>query len=73
MRVHIKFDSYGLVAYNLRRRGKDDKLGQSKVIDRASSDLTKSAVVVTVIFIVSLGEYVQFKANTLCQQGTSAP
>ena len=46
---------YGMVAVSLRRRGKDTRLAQSKTIDRASAELTKTAFAVTIIFIVTIG------------------
>ena len=36
-------------------RGHNESLGHSRIIDRASSDLTKTAITVTVIFVVSIG------------------
>ena len=50
------FVLYGKIIMTLKKRqGQGDRLGKSKVIDRAASQLTKSAVVVTVIFIVTIG------------------
>lgn len=46
---------YGLVAYTLRQRKKDATLSHSRLVDRAGADLTKTAVVVTVIFVITIG------------------
>ena len=53
---------YGMVVYTLHQRGKDKSLGQSKLVDQASADLLKSAVAVTIIFIITIG--LSFKWNT---------
>ena len=44
-----------MVVYSLHQRGKDKSLGQSKLVDQASADLLKSAVAVTIIFIITIG------------------
>ena len=45
---------YGLVIYEFyKRRHQSAHLGSSKVIDKATSELTKTAIVVTVIFIIT--------------------
>ena len=44
-----------MVVYTLHQRGKDKSLGQSKLVDQASADLLKSAVAVTIIFIITIG------------------
>ena len=49
------FSRYGMVVYSLHQRGKDKSLGQSKLVDQASADLLKSAVAVTIIFIITIG------------------
>lgn len=46
---------YGVVAFKLNQRKKDQSLGKSSVIEAASSQLTKTAVVVTLIFIATIG------------------
>ena len=46
---------YGLIIRTLHTRSKDTTLGQSKVVDQASAALTKTAVTVTTIFIVTIG------------------
>ena len=51
-----------MVVYTLHQRGKDKSLGQSKLVDQASADLLKSAVAVTIIFIITIGLF--FKCNT---------
>lgn len=47
---------YGMVIVSFRQRKKSDNLGASgasRVIDKATSELTKTAIVVTIIFILS--------------------
>lgn len=46
---------YGLVIHQLNKRLKDTKLGHSCIVDRASTELTKTAIAVTIIFIISIG------------------
>ena len=46
---------YGLVIRSFRMRQKQAHLGSSRVIDKANSELTKTAIVVTIIFIISIG------------------
>ena len=48
------FILYGLVIIAFHRRQKSD-MASSRVIDKAASELTKTAIVVTSIFIVSVG------------------
>ena len=45
---------YGAVSYTFQQRRKSKDLASSRVIDRASADLSKSAVTITIIFILSL-------------------
>ncbi len=70
---------YGLVAYKLRKRRDNVALGQSRVLDRASADLTKTAIVVSIIFAISIGYdlhyyllghtgVVTYELNTLIQK-----
>ena len=49
------FVLYGLVLLSIHRRQGDTKLGSSRVIDKATTQLTKTAITVTIFFIVSLG------------------
>ena len=51
----LLFLFYGLVILTLHRRQKQSKLGSSSVIESAANELTKTALVVTLIFIFSLG------------------
>ncbi len=45
------------VVYALnKRKSQDDKLGTSKVIAKANKQLTKTCIVVTCIFLITLGE-----------------
>ena len=46
---------YGLVIHRLNVRIRETKLGPSRIIDRASTELTKTAIAVTAIFIVTIG------------------
>ena len=46
---------YGLVILAFNKRKKSSQLGSSKTIDKATSELTKTAFIVTVIFIMTLG------------------
>ena len=46
---------YGLVIYTLQKRKKQSGLGSSKVIVSAANELTKTAIVVTFIFIFAIG------------------
>lgn len=46
---------YGMVAFSLHRRKQNTEFGSSRAIDNASRQLTKTAIVVTCIFIVALG------------------
>ena len=46
---------YSIIVCKLQRRKKNLSLGQSTVIDRASTQLTKTAAIVTLIFIVTIG------------------
>lgn len=45
---------YGLILYTFHQRKKSQDMAQSKLIDKATTELTKTAIVVTVIFIVSM-------------------
>ena len=47
--------AYGIISRKLHARQKDTNLGQSNLIDRAGAQVTKTAITVTVIFIVSIG------------------
>lgn len=50
------FIMYGTVIVSLKRRHhQSDKLGKSKIIAKANAELTKTAIAVTVFFIISLG------------------
>ncbi len=49
------FILYGLVLLALRNRRQDNVLGSSKVIDKANKEITKMSIIVTTIFIISLG------------------
>ncbi|ELU18362.1 hypothetical protein CAPTEDRAFT_185678 [Capitella teleta] len=51
---------YSLVAHQLRKRKENTELGKSKTIDRATDQLTKTAVTVTIIFILSVGYDLHF-------------
>jgi len=46
---------YGIISRKLHARKKDTSLGQSNVVDRAGGQVTKTAIAVTIIFIVSIG------------------
>ena len=46
---------YGIVIYTLTKRNKQSTLGHSEVVAKASEQLTKTAIVVTVFFFVSIG------------------
>ncbi|ELU10685.1 hypothetical protein CAPTEDRAFT_191049 [Capitella teleta] len=46
---------YSMLGHQLRKRKGNSELGQSKTIDRATEQLTKTAVTVTIIFILSVG------------------
>ena len=46
--------AYGAVIYTLRKRGKSKEMVQSKVIEKASTELTKTAIIVTMIFMVAM-------------------
>lgn len=46
---------YGIISRKLHIRNKDSQLGQSNVVERAGSQVTKTAITVTVIFIVTIG------------------
>ncbi len=70
---------YGMVAFKLNQRKQNTDFGSTKAIDNASKQLTKTAVVVTCIFIVALGydiwyyllgkfEVVVYKNNTPLQK-----
>ena len=58
--------AYGIVIYKFRKRGKSRDMAPSRVIDKATKELTKTALVVTMIFFVSMGiEHTYFLlANT---------
>ena len=45
---------YGTVMISLHRRKSDTRLGQSRIIDKASAQFTRTAILVTVFFMVSL-------------------
>ena len=52
----IFFIMYGLVVVAfIKRKGQTDQLGTSRVLDKAATELTKTAIVVTGFFIVALG------------------
>ncbi len=51
---------YGIVSVTLNKRAKDTVLGHSKMVDRAGAQLTKTAIVVTVIFIITIGYDLHF-------------
>ena len=70
---------YGMVAFKLNRRKRNTDFGTTRAIDNASKQLTKTAIAVTCIFIVSLGydiwyyllgkfELVVYKKNTPLQK-----
>jgi len=44
-----------IVMCSLRYVVQDTKLGHSCIVDRASTELTKTAIAVTIIFIISIG------------------
>ena len=46
---------YAIISRKLHTRKKDTSLGQSNLVDRAGAQVTKSAITVTIIFIVSIG------------------
>ena len=46
---------YGQVIYAFYKRRSKAELASSRVIDKATSELTKTAIIVTAIFIVALG------------------
>lgn len=46
---------YGSVLVTFQKRKKTSELGSSRIIDKASSDLTKTAITVTTIFIFAIG------------------
>ena len=46
---------YSIISRRLHSRRKDKKLGQSHLVERAGSQVTKTAITVTVIFIVTMG------------------
>ena len=45
---------YGAVIWAFRNRGKSTELAASRVIDKATKELTKTAIIVTVIFITTM-------------------
>ena len=49
------FALYGFVIFTFRRRQQNTNMGSSRTIDKATAELTKTAVVVTVIFIIAIG------------------
>ena len=70
---------YGMVAFKLHQRRKNTDFGTTRAVDNASKQLTKTAIVVTFVFIVSLGydiwyyllgkfELVVYKNNTPLQK-----
>lgn len=46
--------AYGAVIWTFRKRGKSSEMASSKVIDKASTELTKTAIIVTAIFILTM-------------------
>ena len=46
---------YGKVVYAFQRRSQQSNLANSRVIDSATTELTRTAIVVTVIFFIALG------------------
>ena len=70
---------YGMVAFKLNKRKRNTDFGITRAIDNASRQLTKTAIVVTCIFIIALGydiwyyllgkfELVVYKNNTPLQK-----
>ena len=51
----IFFILYGKVIYTFHQRKANTELGSSQIIDKATSQLTKTAIIVTLIFILSFG------------------
>lgn len=49
------FIFYGLIIITFRKRQKDTELAASRVIDKATSQLTRMSIVVTVIFFITIG------------------
>ena len=45
---------YGAIAITFRKRCQSEAMAQSRVIDKASTELTKTAIVVTVIFMLTM-------------------
>ena len=46
---------YGIILFTLYKRRKNDKLGSSTLVDKANAQLTRTAIVVSLVFILSLG------------------
>ena len=45
------------VIYSLtKRQSQDDKLGSSRAVAEANKQLTRTCIVVTIIFIITIGE-----------------
>ena len=49
------FILYGSIVLTLRKRAKEPSFAESRTINKATKELTKTAIIVTVIFIISLG------------------
>ena len=71
---------YGIVIYTLTKRNKQSTLGHSEVVAKASEQITKTAIVVTIFFFISIGYdlwyyglanwgVVIYKNNTPVQKG----
>ena len=51
---------YGNVIQTFRKRKASPELAASRIIDKATTELTKTAIVVTIIFLISLGYDVNY-------------
>ena len=49
------FILYGSIVLTLRKRAKEPNFAESTIINKATRELTKTAIIVTIIFIISLG------------------
>ena len=49
------FILYGSVVLTLRKRAKEPNFAESRTITKATKESTKTAIIVTIIFIISLG------------------
>ena len=45
---------YGIIVYTLYRRKKSQNMTKSRLVDKATTELTKTAIIVTIIFLLTM-------------------